>query len=58
MIDAPEGFDVYGQWADLEFEARIRGMERFAGVDELVAQMTLDVEHARKIVAGSAAGEA
>ena len=30
VIDAPDGFDVYGQQADLDFVARLRGMERFA----------------------------
>ena len=47
-IDAPEELDVYGQVADLDFEVRLRGMERFAHVAELVDQMARDVEAARE----------
>lgn len=48
VIDAPEGFDIYGQVADLEFVSRLRPMARFDSVQELRDQMALDVESARK----------
>ena len=32
VIDAPDGYDVYGQWADVEFVERIRPMLRFDSV--------------------------
>jgi riboflavin kinase/FMN adenylyltransferase len=43
--------DLYGQPVRLAFIARLRGEKRFPGVDELVAQMTLDVEAARRLCA-------
>ena len=51
VIDAPAQFDVYGQQADLDFEARLRGMERFSDVEALVSQMGRDVEQARERLA-------
>ena len=50
MIDAPAVRRLRSQ-ADLEFETRLRGMERFAGVAALTAQMAPDVEHARASLA-------
>lgn len=44
--------DLYGQPLRLAFIARLRGEKRFPGVDELVAQMHLDVEEARRLCAG------
>jgi len=44
--------DLYGQQLRLAFIARLRGEKRFPGVDELVAQMHLDVEAARRLCAG------
>ncbi len=43
--------DLYGQPLRLAFIARLRGERRFPGVDELVAQMRLDVEEARRLCA-------
>ena len=43
--------DLYGQPVRLAFIARLRGEKRFPGVDELVAQMKLDVEAARRLCA-------
>ena len=43
--------DLYGQPLRLAFIARLRGEKRFPGVDELVAQMKLDVEEARRLCA-------
>lgn len=51
-IDAPGGLDLYGQIADVDFVARIRGMVRFAGVEPLVAQMHDDVRVARAVLGG------
>jgi riboflavin kinase/FMN adenylyltransferase len=39
--------DLYGRRVGLEFDRRLRGMVRFNGVDELVAQMRLDVDQTR-----------
>jgi riboflavin kinase / FMN adenylyltransferase len=41
------GDDIYGQGARVEFVDRLRDEKRFAGVDELVAQLTADVANAR-----------
>ncbi len=43
--------DLYGRTIELEFVDRIRGMERFDGVDALVARITADVEAVRRILA-------
>jgi riboflavin kinase/FMN adenylyltransferase len=40
--------DLYGQTLRIAFIARLRGERRFAGPDELVEQMRLDVEEARR----------
>lgn len=42
--------DLYGRVVDVGFMERIRGERRFSGVDELKAQIGLDVEEARRIV--------
>ncbi len=39
--------DLYGQRVELEFVARLRGEKRFAGLDELAAQIARDVLEAR-----------
>jgi riboflavin kinase/FMN adenylyltransferase len=52
VLDVPEGYDVYGQWADVEFVERIRPMARFDSVDALVEQMADDVCHARGLLDG------
>ncbi|MBX3002695.1 MAG: bifunctional riboflavin kinase/FAD synthetase [Anaerolineales bacterium] len=41
------GGEFYGQALELEFVARLRGEQKFAGVDELVRQIHLDIEQAR-----------
>jgi len=43
-------FDLYGERITIEFAERLRGMERFAGVEALVAQMRQDVEAVRAAV--------
>lgn len=55
VIDRPrervEDFDLYGQEVIVEFIARLRGMVAYEGVEKLVQQMSLDVEHTREILA-------
>ena len=50
VLDAPEGYDVYGQWADIEFVERIRPTLRFESVDDLIAQMADDVQRTREVL--------
>jgi riboflavin kinase / FMN adenylyltransferase len=50
VIDAD--VDLYGRTLRLDFLARLRGELRFDSVEELVAQMQLDVDRARAICAG------
>jgi riboflavin kinase / FMN adenylyltransferase len=47
-----DDLDLYGVHVAVDFTARLRGMVRFDSVDALVAQMRLDVEQARALVAG------
>jgi riboflavin kinase/FMN adenylyltransferase len=42
--------DLYGTTLGIEFVERLRGMERFDGVDSLVAQMHKDVEQTRALL--------
>jgi riboflavin kinase / FMN adenylyltransferase len=44
--------DLYDTVLEIEFLRRLRGEKRFAGVDELVAQMGRDVETTRAIAGG------
>jgi riboflavin kinase/FMN adenylyltransferase len=46
-IDVGHELELYGEHVAVEFTDRLRGMEKFAGVDELIEQMALDVEQAR-----------
>ena len=43
--------DLYGDQLGVEFTHRLRGMERYDTLDELVDQMTLDCDAARRLVA-------
>jgi riboflavin kinase/FMN adenylyltransferase len=43
--------DLYGKELALDFLARLRGEQRFDGVEALVAQINRDVEQARDIFA-------
>jgi riboflavin kinase / FMN adenylyltransferase len=43
--------DLYGQTLRLAFIARLRGEKRFAGAEELIAQMHRDVAEARELCA-------
>lgn len=46
--------DIYGDYIQVDFIARLRSEEKFASVDELVAQMDCDAENARKALAAYA----
>jgi riboflavin kinase/FMN adenylyltransferase len=50
LIDREE--DLYGTELRVAFVERLRGEKRFAGVEELIAQMKIDVEDARRVCAG------
>ncbi len=43
--------DLYGDQLGVEFTHRLRGMERYDTLDELIDQMTLDCSQARDLVA-------
>ena len=47
-----DDLDLYGAHVAVDFVVRLRGMERFDSVDELVAQMHRDVDAARAVCAG------
>jgi len=49
LIDHEE--DLYGTNLRVAFVQRLRGEKRFAGVEELVAQMRIDVEDAKRVCA-------
>lgn len=43
--------DLYHEVVSIEFVERLRGMERFASIDDLVGQMAQDVSNSRRILA-------
>jgi riboflavin kinase / FMN adenylyltransferase len=45
-----DDLDLYGVHAAIEFTDRLRGNVRFDSIDELVAQITADVDEARRIL--------
>ena len=47
-----DDLDLYGAHVAVDFAARIRGMARFDSVDELIAQMRIDIDEARALVPG------
>jgi riboflavin kinase/FMN adenylyltransferase len=47
IIDEGHELDLYGEHIQVSFEHHLRGMEKFASVDDLVAQMSKDVTAAR-----------
>jgi riboflavin kinase/FMN adenylyltransferase len=49
LIDRSE--DLYGRTLRVAFVERLRGEKRFAGVEELIAQMRIDVEDAKRVCA-------
>ena len=51
VLDVPnDDLDLYGEHVGVDFTARLRDMERFESVEELVAQMADDVKRTREIV--------
>jgi riboflavin kinase/FMN adenylyltransferase len=50
LIDRTE--DLYGTEMRVAFVERLRGEKRFASVEDLIAQMRIDVEDARRVCAG------
>lgn len=42
--------EIYGETLKLEFIARLRGEQKFGGIDALVAQIHADVEQGRKLL--------
>lgn len=52
--EAPDDFNLYGQHCSVEFVARLRGMQAFTGIDDLIAQMDTDVTKAAAILSGEA----
>ena len=51
-----DDLDLYGVHVAVDFTARLRGMVRFDSVDDLIAQMRLDVAEARARTARAADG--
>ena len=49
LIDRDE--DLYGRTLRVAFVERLRGERRFASVEELIAQMKIDVEDAKRVCA-------
>ena len=49
--------DLYGQHVAVDFVARLRGMEHFASVDELIEAMAVDTDSARAALRADAADE-
>ena len=43
--------DLYGQTLEVEFVARLRGEERYDGIEALIAQMNADVAETRRLLA-------
>jgi len=56
FIDFDE--DIYGRQIELQFVQLLRGEEKFDSLDDLVAQMALDVEQARGILQETCKGTA
>jgi riboflavin kinase/FMN adenylyltransferase len=46
--------EIYGEYIHVDFLAHLRAEEKFASVDELVAQMAIDAENARNVLAALA----
>lgn len=47
--------DIYGKYIHVDFIARLRGQEKYERVEDLVAQMHLDADNARSILAANTA---
>jgi len=47
--------DIYGEYIHVDFVARLREQQRYHAVEDLVAQMHIDADNARSILAAAAA---
>ena len=47
--------DIYGEYIQVDFIAWLREQQKFDGADDLVAQMHLDADNARSILADESA---
>jgi len=45
--------EIYGEYIHVDFIEHLRGEEKFASVDDLVAQMKIDEENARSALAAN-----
>jgi len=45
--------DIYGRPLAVDFAARVRGTQKFDGVESLVKQMTQDVRQAKTLLEGT-----
>ena len=45
-----EDLDLYGQIVEVEFQDRIRGIEAFSSIDDLIVRMGIDVTEARSML--------
>ena len=45
-----EDLDLYGQIVEVEFQDRIRGIEAFSSIDDLIVRMGIDVTEARSLL--------
>ncbi len=50
VLDAEPGLDLYGEHVGVAFAARLRDMQRFDRVEDLVSQMDQDVARAREVL--------
>ena len=44
--------DLYGQHVAVDFVARLRGMERYDSIDELLVAMATDTANTRRVLGG------
>jgi riboflavin kinase/FMN adenylyltransferase len=42
--------NIYGQQVEIEFYKKLRNEEKYDSVDELIAQIKEDVEHAKSLI--------
>lgn len=54
VLEAAPGLDLYGRELEVEFYRQLRAERKFAGLDQLKAQIARDVEQARAVVAAVA----
>jgi riboflavin kinase/FMN adenylyltransferase len=45
--------DLYGEVARIRFVTRLRGEKKFSGIDDLKAQLMLDIENAKTVLASN-----